>query len=103
MLRFILHPIARRDIASLPYPWLDGFRQAQAVCAHETRQDELSAPCCEEKFSVRSYCLDNIIVHGEVAFDAVRFRISPVLSKEISIETSVCLIRSVMREVHTYE
>ena len=27
-------------------------------------------------------CLENIIVHGKVAFDAARFRISPVLSKE---------------------
>ena len=30
-------------------------------------------------------CLENIIVHGEVAFDAARFRISPVLSKEKSV------------------
>ena len=29
--------------------------------------------------------LENIIVHGEVAFDAALFRISPVLSKEKSI------------------
>ena len=30
-------------------------------------------------------CPENIIVHGEVAFDAARFRISPVLSKEKSV------------------
>ena len=30
-------------------------------------------------------CLKNLIVHGEVAFDAARFCISPVLSKEKSI------------------
>ena len=30
-------------------------------------------------------CLENIIVHEKVAFDAARFRISPVLSKEKSV------------------
>jgi len=30
-------------------------------------------------------CLENIIVHGEVAFDAARFLISAVLSKEKSV------------------
>ena len=30
-------------------------------------------------------CLENIIVHGQVAFDAARFRISPVVSKEKSV------------------
>ena len=30
-------------------------------------------------------CLENIIVHGEVAFDATHFYILPVLSKEKSI------------------
>ena len=82
VLRFSLPP--RQDITSLSYP--DGFRQAQAVWLWESRQDGLSvpSPCCEEKLSARTLS-GKIIVHGEVAFDAARFRISPVLSKEKSV------------------
>ena len=74
----------RQDITSLAYP--DGFRQAQALWLCQLRQSGLSAPspCCGKHFRLVS-CLENIIVHGEVAFDAVRFRISPALSKEKSV------------------
>ena len=45
-------------------------------------------------------CLENITVHGDVAFDAACFRISPVLSREIKtltdIHRNVSLIHSVM-------
>ena len=49
-------------------------------------------PVCAAKKSLRIVpCLENIIVHGKVGFDAARFRISPVISKEksslVSIET----------------
>ena len=73
VLRFSLPP--RQDITSLAYP--DGFRQAQVVWLRETRQDGLPVPSL--------CCLENIIFHGEVALDAARFRISPVLSKEKSV------------------
>ena len=82
MLRFFLP--SRQDITSLVYP--DGFRQVQAVWLCDTRQDGLSAPspCCEKGFRLVP-SLENIIVHEKVAFDAARFRISPVLSKEKSV------------------
>ena len=81
-LRFFLPP--RQDITSLTYP--DGFHQAQVVWLRETRQDGLSAPslCCEESFRFAP-CLESTIIYGEVAFDAARFRISSVLSKEKSV------------------
>ena len=71
MLRFFLPP--RQDIATLMYP--DSFHQAQAVWLCETTQDELTVPSpyCEERFSIHT--LENIIVHGEVAFDAAHFHI----------------------------
>ena len=39
--------------------------------------------------------MENIIIHGEVAFDAARFRISLVLYKEksVRIETLVSFVR----------
>ena len=82
VLRFFLS--SRQDITSLTYP--DGFRQAKAVWLRETRQDGLSAPDRAAKNSFRLVPrLENIAVHGEVAFDAARFRISPVLVKEKSV------------------
>ena len=83
VLRFFLPP-PRQDITSLAYP--DGFRQVQALWLCQIRQSGLSAPssCCGKHFRLIS-CLENIIVHGEVAFDAARFRILPALSKEKSV------------------
>ena len=61
------------------YP--DSFCQVQAVWLCETRQDGLSAPspCREEMFLART-CLENVIVHKEVAFDAARFRLEMPVS-----------------------
>ena len=44
-------------------------------------------------------CLEYIIIQGEVAFDAARFHISPVLSKEeafADIHKNVGLVRSIL-------
>ena len=80
VLRFFLPP--RQGITSLAYP--DGFRQAQALWLCQIRQSGLSAPspCCGKHFRLVS-CLENFIVHGEVAVDAARFRISPALVRHV--------------------
>ena len=77
MLHFFLSP--KQAIAILAY--LDGFYQVQALWLRETRQDGLSAP--RNVFGLYTV-LKNIIVHGEVAFDAP-LHISPVLSKEKNV------------------
>ena len=47
---------------------------------------DFQRPVCAAKKSFRLVpCLENIIVHVEVVFNAVRFCITPVLSKEKSI------------------
>ena len=47
---------------------------------------DFQRPVCATKKRVWFVpCLENIIVHGEVTFDAAHFRISPVLSKEKSV------------------
>ena len=94
MLRFFLPP--RQDITSLTYP--DGFCEEQAVWLCETRQDGLSAPspCCEKSFRLVP-CLENIIVHEKVAFDAARFRLFfPERKAFNDIHRNVGLVRSVM-------
>ena len=74
---------SRQDIASLPY--LDGFCQVQVVWLHKTRQDGLSGPslCCKDMFSVR--ILSGKHHCSQKAFDAARFHILPVLSKENNV------------------
>ena len=71
----------------LPLAYTDSFaKRMQVVWIHETRQDGLSVPslCCKERFLVRTLS-ENIIAHEEVAFNAARFCILPVLSKEESV------------------
>ena len=96
MLRFFLPP--RQDITSLAYP--DGFRQAQALWLCQIRQSGLSAPspCCGKHFRLVS-CLENIIVHGEVALmpHAFAFRLLFLKRKAFAdIHRNVGLVRSVM-------
>ena len=76
VLRFFLPP--RQDVTSFVYP--DDFHQTQVVWLRKTRQDGLSVPssCYEDQFWLVAR-LENIIVHGEIAFDVVRFCILPVI------------------------
>ena len=96
MLHFFLPP--RQDIANLAYP--DGFRQVQAVWLCETsKMDFQRSVCAVKKGFLFVSCLENIIVHREVSFDAALFLISPVLSKRkvfADIRRNVSLVHSVM-------
>ena len=72
------------NITSHTYP--DGFRQAQASGYARVGKMNYQHPVRAAKKHFRiAPCPENIIVHGEVIFDAASFRISPVLSKEKSV------------------
>jgi len=82
VLRFFLPP--RQDITSLTYP--DGFVNRKQFGYARLGKMDFQQPICAEKKCFRFIpSLENIIIHGGVAFDAARFRILPVLSKEKSI------------------
>ena len=87
MLCFFQPP--RQDITSLASP---GYARLGKI--------DFQCPVRAARTSLRLVpCLENMIVHGEVAFDAARFRISPVFPKRkafADIHRNVGLVRSVM-------
>ena len=82
MLHFVLP--TRQAITSLSIQ-MAFARRKRSGYARLGKMDFQHPVCAARKCFRLVPCLENSIVHGEVAFDAARFRISPVLSKEKNV------------------